>query len=48
MFGTELALNREYSLTGSKAGIFTWHGCTIETIVEFENAYVCIYCYFDI
>jgi polyribonucleotide 5'-hydroxyl-kinase len=31
-FGTELALQREYSFSSTKGAIFTWHGATIEII----------------
>ncbi|RKF76134.1 mRNA cleavage and polyadenylation factor clp1 [Golovinomyces cichoracearum] len=30
IFGTELALNHTYKFQGTKASIFTWHGCQIE------------------
>jgi polyribonucleotide 5'-hydroxyl-kinase len=30
IFGTELALKHLYTFTGTKAVIFTWHGCRIE------------------
>lgn len=30
MFGTELAINHNYAFRGTKAAIFTWHGCRIE------------------
>ncbi|KAJ3407115.1 Cleavage polyadenylation factor subunit clp1 [Chytridiales sp. JEL 0842] len=39
LFGTELAPDQEYSFTGSKVAIFTWHGCVLEVrgkcIVEY-------------
>ncbi|KAJ9311222.1 hypothetical protein DTO271D3_8522 [Paecilomyces variotii] len=30
LFGTELAASRTYTFTGTKAAIYTWHGCTLE------------------
>ncbi|KAJ5086513.1 hypothetical protein NUU61_007820 [Penicillium alfredii] len=30
LFGTELAESQSYSFTGTKAAIYTWHGCTLE------------------
>lgn len=30
IFGTELVTSGTYTLTGTKAAIFTWHGCTFE------------------
>ncbi|KIN00369.1 hypothetical protein OIDMADRAFT_42295 [Oidiodendron maius Zn] len=30
LFGTELALNHTYTFRGTKAAIFTWHGCQLE------------------
>lgn len=30
MFGTELAASQTYTFSGTKAAIFTWHGCTLE------------------
>ncbi|CAO3627356.1 unnamed protein product [Cunninghamella blakesleeana] len=30
IFGTELAESVEYSFTGRKAAVYTWHGCTLE------------------
>jgi polyribonucleotide 5'-hydroxyl-kinase len=30
LFGTELAESQTYSFTGTKAAIFTWHGCALE------------------
>lgn len=35
LFGTELAESQTYTFTGTKAAIFTWHGCALEiTAVE--------------
>ncbi|OGE58227.1 hypothetical protein PENARI_c001G08228 [Penicillium arizonense] len=30
LFGTELAESQTYTFSGTKAAIFTWHGCTLE------------------
>lgn len=30
LFGTELAESRTYTFSGTKAAIFTWHGCELE------------------
>ncbi|KAJ5120471.1 Pre-mRNA cleavage complex II Clp1 [Penicillium bovifimosum] len=30
LFGTELAESQTYTFTGTKAAIFTWHGCSLE------------------
>jgi polyribonucleotide 5'-hydroxyl-kinase len=30
MFGSELASNIEYTLSGRKTAIYTWHGCDIQ------------------
>lgn len=30
VFGTELALGVEYTFSGRKAAVYTWHGCTLE------------------
>ena len=30
MFGTELAIDTEYSISGKKLAVFTWHGCELE------------------
>ncbi|KAI4254575.1 MAG: hypothetical protein LQ352_003014 [Teloschistes flavicans] len=30
IFGTELAQKQTYNFSGTKAAIYTWHGCTIE------------------
>ncbi|KAI5292645.1 hypothetical protein KEM52_006173 [Ascosphaera acerosa] len=29
LFGTELALGQTYTFSGTKAAIYTWHGCTL-------------------
>ncbi|EAW13011.1 cleavage polyadenylation factor subunit CLP1 [Aspergillus clavatus NRRL 1] len=30
LFGTELAASQTYAFSGTKAAIYTWHGCTLE------------------
>lgn len=30
LFGTELAASQTYTFSGTKAAIYTWHGCTLE------------------
>ena len=40
IFGSELACNIEYSFTGRKLAIYTWHGCTLETKGAMAVAYV--------
>ncbi|KAF3895712.1 mRNA cleavage and polyadenylation factor CLP1 [Trichophyton interdigitale] len=30
LFGTELATSQTYTFSGTKAAIYTWHGCTLE------------------
>ncbi|EEH40325.1 hypothetical protein PAAG_02380 [Paracoccidioides lutzii Pb01] len=30
LFGTELAASQTYTFAGTKAAIYTWHGCTLE------------------
>ncbi|KAK2744237.1 Cleavage polyadenylation factor subunit clp1 [Onygenales sp. PD_40] len=30
LFGTELASSQTYTFSGTKAAIYTWHGCTLE------------------
>ncbi|KAL1967949.1 hypothetical protein VTN77DRAFT_2366 [Rasamsonia byssochlamydoides] len=30
LFGTELAQSQTYTFSGTKAAIYTWHGCTLE------------------
>ncbi|KAH8602071.1 Pre-mRNA cleavage complex II protein Clp1-domain-containing protein [Bisporella sp. PMI_857] len=32
LFGTELALNHVYTFRGTKAAIFSWHGCRLEVL----------------
>lgn len=40
LFGTELAQKQPYSFSGTKAAIFTWHGCRIEVIGECQVEYI--------
>ncbi|KAI1982489.1 Cleavage polyadenylation factor subunit clp1 [Ophidiomyces ophidiicola] len=30
LFGTELATSQTYTFSGTKAAVYTWHGCTLE------------------
>lgn len=39
LFGTELAQKQSYIFTGTKAAIYTWHGCRIEVIGECQVEY---------
>lgn len=40
IFGTELAVGVEYSFTGRKAAVYTWHGCTLEVKGQFSVEYI--------
>ncbi|KAF2103595.1 mRNA cleavage and polyadenylation factor IA/II complex [Rhizodiscina lignyota] len=40
LFGSELAPGREYTFTGLKGAIFTYHGCELEIYGAVENDYV--------
>lgn len=40
LFGTELVPNVTYSFSGTKAAIFSWHGCTLELQGDAESEYV--------
>lgn len=40
LFGTVLAPRIEYSLSGCKAAVFTWQGCTLQIIGKPQHAYV--------
>lgn len=40
IFGTELAPNVTYNLSGHKAAIFTWQGCALEIQGDAESEYV--------
>ncbi|KAI9786570.1 MAG: Cleavage polyadenylation factor subunit clp1 [Candelina submexicana] len=39
LFGTELAPNQVYTFTGTKAAIYTWHGCQIEVTGDCQVEY---------
>lgn len=39
LFGSELAIDKPYSLSGTKVAIFTWHGCTVEVVGKYDIAY---------
>jgi len=40
IFGTELAPSSTHNFSGTKAAVFTWHGCTLEVQGEAESEYV--------
>lgn len=40
LFGTELAPKQTYTFTGTKAAIYTWHGCRIEVVGECQAEYL--------
>ncbi|MCJ1304751.1 Cleavage polyadenylation factor subunit clp1 [Hypocenomyce scalaris] len=40
IFGTELAIKQAYTFSGTKAAIYTWHGCRIEVIGECLVEYI--------
>lgn len=40
IFGTELAQKQPYTFTGTKAAIYTWHGCQIEVIGDCQVEYL--------
>lgn len=40
LFGTEVAQKQTYTFTGTKAAIYSWHGCTIEVLGECQVEYV--------
>ncbi|CAM9682875.1 unnamed protein product [Ectocarpus sp. 6 AP-2014] len=40
MFGIELAAEYEYKFSSTKAAVFTWYGCTIETTGWVSSIYV--------
>ncbi|KAI4238643.1 MAG: hypothetical protein LQ349_000954 [Xanthoria aureola] len=40
LFGTELAQKQTYSFSGTKAAIYTWHGCSIEVAGECQVEYL--------
>ncbi|KAI9827179.1 MAG: Cleavage polyadenylation factor subunit clp1 [Thelocarpon impressellum] len=39
IFGTELAPNQAYSFTGTKAAVYTWHGCRLEVTGQCQVEY---------
>jgi polyribonucleotide 5'-hydroxyl-kinase len=40
IFGIELALGKEYSFIDENFAIFTWYGCTVETIGKSDSLYL--------
>ncbi|KAL8997618.1 MAG: hypothetical protein Q9169_003165 [Polycauliona sp. 2 TL-2023] len=40
LFGTELAQKQSYTFSGTKAAIYTWHGCSIEVAGECQVEYL--------
>jgi len=40
IFGTELGQNIQYTFSGTKAAVFTWHGCTLELQGDAESEYI--------
>ncbi|KAL2044443.1 hypothetical protein N7G274_003148 [Stereocaulon virgatum] len=40
LFGTELAQKQPYTFTGTKAAIYTWHGCQLEVHGECQSEYI--------
>jgi len=40
IFGTEIASNSTYTFSGTKAAVFSWHGCTLEVQGDAESEYV--------
>ena len=40
LFGTELAQKQTYIFSGTKAAIYTWHGCSIEAAGECQVEYL--------
>ncbi|KAL8873528.1 MAG: hypothetical protein Q9198_007011 [Flavoplaca austrocitrina] len=40
LFGTELAQKQTYTFSGTKAAIYTWHGCSIEAAGECQVEYL--------
>ncbi|KAI9801747.1 MAG: Cleavage polyadenylation factor subunit clp1 [Sarcosagium campestre] len=39
IFGTELAPRQTYTFTGTKAAVYTWHGCRLEVVGECQVEY---------
>lgn len=40
LFGTELPIKQVYTFTGTKAAIYTWHGCRIEVVGDCQVDYI--------
>ncbi|KAL8940926.1 MAG: hypothetical protein Q9211_002045 [Gyalolechia sp. 1 TL-2023] len=40
LFGTELAQKQTYTFSGTKAAVFTWHGCSIEVAGDCQVEYL--------
>lgn len=40
LFGTELPIKQNYTFTGTKAAIYTWHGCRIEVVGDCQVDYI--------
>ena len=40
LFGTEIPIKQAYTFTGTKAAIYTWHGCRIEVVGDCQVEYV--------
>ncbi|KAL9072516.1 MAG: hypothetical protein Q9161_003528 [Pseudevernia consocians] len=40
LFGTELPIKQAYTFTGTKAAIYTWHGCRIEVVGDCQVDYI--------
>ena len=40
LFGTELAQQQPYTFAGTKAAIYTWHGCRLEVDGECQSEYI--------
>lgn len=40
LFGTELPIKQTYTFTGTKAAIYTWHGCRIEVVGDCQVDYI--------
>ncbi|KAL8953152.1 MAG: hypothetical protein Q9222_000973 [Ikaeria aurantiellina] len=40
LFGTELAQKQTYTFSGTKAAIYTWHGCSIEVAGDCQVEYL--------
>ena len=40
LFGTEIPIKQTYTFTGTKAAIYTWHGCRIEVVGDCQVDYI--------